>query len=126
MKKVLMSIKPEFANSIFEGTKLYEYRKYKLGRKDIVSVVVYATEPVSKIIGEFDIEKVLEETPQRLWELTHNGSGITEEFFYKYFENRNVSFAYKISNPQRYSEPRLLSDCYPGVKPPQTHRYVDE
>ena len=39
--KVLLSIKPEFADKIFNGTKKYEFRKSIFKNKDVDTVVVY-------------------------------------------------------------------------------------
>lgn len=56
--KVLLSIKPEYAYKIFSGEKKFEYRKI-IFKKKIKSVIVYATKPVGKIIGEFEIEDII-------------------------------------------------------------------
>ena len=55
--KVLLSIKPEFADKIFNGTKKYEYRRSIFKKKEVKTVVVYASSPIQKIIGEFE-EKI--------------------------------------------------------------------
>ena len=49
--KVVLSIKPEFANKIFEGTKKYEFRRAIFKNPNIKKVVVYSSSPVKKIIG---------------------------------------------------------------------------
>ena len=50
--KALLSIKPEFVNEILAGNKKYEYRK-KIFKQDIDAIVIYASMPMGKIIGEF-------------------------------------------------------------------------
>lgn len=77
--KVLLSIKPEFVKEIFSGNKKYEYRKSIFSRK-VKKVIVYSTKPEGLIVGEFTIEKVIEENPNKLWEETKNNSGITKSF----------------------------------------------
>ena len=42
----LLSLRPEFAERIFDGTKKYEYRKRVFVREDVDKVVVYATDPL--------------------------------------------------------------------------------
>jgi predicted transcriptional regulator len=69
--KVLLSIKPEFAYKIFEGTKKFEFRKAIFKNSKIKSVVVYASSPVQKVIGEFEIDEILNDEPNKLWEKTH-------------------------------------------------------
>ena len=108
--KVLLSIKPEFADKIFDGTKKYEFRKSIFKRKDIRKVVVYASSPVQQVIGEFDIEDILCENTKRLWEITQEFSGITKQFYDSYFADKEVAFAIQVGNIRRYASPKRLSD----------------
>ena len=62
--KVLLSIKPEYAEKIFSGEKRYEFRKAVFKNQLIQTVVVYATMPVGKIIGEFNIKQILKDEPE--------------------------------------------------------------
>ena len=87
--KALLSIKPEFVEEIIEGRKKFEYRKKVFKRSDISSIVVYATKPYGKVVGEFEIETILEENIDKLWSDTKHLSGISEEFFYEYFKDRD-------------------------------------
>lgn len=98
--KVVLSIKPEFAYKIFEGTKKFEFRKAIFKNENIKSVIVYASSPVQKVIGEFEIDKVLKYDLDTLWNLTQEHSGISEEFYYEYFANKNEGFAIKIKKPK--------------------------
>jgi predicted transcriptional regulator len=56
--KVLLSVKPEFANKIFSGVKKYEYRR-AIFKNNVNRVIVYASSPVQKLIGEFEIESII-------------------------------------------------------------------
>lgn len=49
--KVLMSIKPEFADKIFDGSKRYEFRRMIFKQPAVKKVVVYASAPVQMVIG---------------------------------------------------------------------------
>lgn len=124
--KILLSIKPQYVEEIFNGSKLYEYRKTMFKRKDISRIVVYSSSPVCKVVGEFDIEDILSDTPDNLWRNTSSYSGITEAFFRKYFNGRQLAYAIKIRTIQKYSTPRKLQDLYPGIVPPQSYRYVND
>lgn len=121
--KVLLSIKPEFAERIFDGTKLYEFRKVIFRKPDIKTIVVYASSPVQRVIGEFDIETILSDVPENLWRETKEHSGISEEFFFDYFSERNVGFAIKVKKTRRFKTPRCLRTSY-NVSPPQSFCYV--
>lgn len=121
--KVLLSIKPEFADRIFDGSKKYEYRKAIFKNPDVKTVIVYVSSPVQRVIGEFDIETILSDAPKNLWNETQEFSGITKEFFFDYFSKRNWGFAIKIKKVRLYSKPRCLRTAY-NVSPPQSFCYV--
>ncbi len=108
--KVLLSIKPQFALKIFDGTKKFEFRKCIFKNSDIKTVVVYASAPMQKVIGEFTIDEIMEEQPNVLWEMTQKHSGITKEFFDEYFSNRDRAFAIKVKDIVQYKKPLDLID----------------
>jgi predicted transcriptional regulator len=108
--KVLLSIKPEFAEKIFEGTKKYEFRKIIFKNKDVNKVIVYASSPLKYIIGEFEIESILNDNVDKIWEKTCDTSGISKEFYYTYFANSRKAYAIKIGNVKRYKRKKLLSE----------------
>lgn len=64
--KVLMPIKPKYANQILDGTKKFEYRKSKIRKETVRSVIIYATVPVKKVIGEAEIVDIIEDTPENI------------------------------------------------------------
>lgn len=120
--KVVLSIKPEFAEKIFEGTKKFEFRKSIFKNKDVETVIVYASSPVQKVIGEFDIEHIINDKLQELWDLTHLHAGITEEYFYDYFQNKEFGFAIKIKQYRKYKTPKNLKEDF-NLLPPQSFSY---
>jgi predicted transcriptional regulator len=121
--KVLLSIKPEFADRIFDGSKKYEFRKVLFKNPNIKTVIVYASSPVQRVIGEFDIEMVLSDSPKRLWEKTQEDSGISKEFFFDYFSERDIGFAIKVKKTRLFKNSRCLRSSY-NRTPPQSFCYV--
>ena len=85
--KALLSIKPEFVNEILTGKKKYEYRK-RIFKQDIEAVVIYASMPVGKIVGEFTIDGIINDNPMAIWKETKEYSGISFEDYKKYFEGK--------------------------------------
>ncbi|PRY48050.1 putative transcriptional regulator [Arcticibacter pallidicorallinus] len=121
--RVLLSIKPEYANKIFDGTKKFEFRKILFKNPEVKTVVVYASSPVQKVIGEFEIEKILSLTPELLWEKTCHFSGISSKFFFEYFADRSVAHAIEIKSTKKYKEPRSIKEEYNAI-PPQSFLYL--
>lgn len=121
--KVLLSIKPEFAFKIFEGEKKFEFRRAIFKNPNVKTVIVYASSPIQRVIGEFEIDDILSFDPNEIWRQTKKHSGISEEFFYEYFANRAIAHAIKIKNPKKYKQPLNLKDNY-NVVPPQSYLYL--
>lgn len=122
--KVLLSIHPEHAENILAGTKRFEYRKAIPRDPSVDTVVLYATQPVGKIVGEFSVSEILSGTPDSLWRKTRGASGISRRFFMDYFDGRDTAFAIGVDSPQRYATPQELVDVIETTTPPQSFRYL--
>lgn len=122
--RVLISIKPEFASKIFDGTKKYEFRRSIFKNINIKNVVVYASSPTQKVIGEFEIECIINTGVEALWNETKEHSGITEEYFMKYFMGKEEGFAIKIKKVKRYSKPLCIKADFQAT-PPQSFMYIE-
>jgi len=120
--KALLSIKPEFASKIFEGEKKFEFRR-SIFKKPVKLVVVYASSPVCKVIGEFEIEELIFDELEKLWRKTKKHAGISEEYFYAYFSDKEEGHAIKIGSTRKYRKPLPLKETF-GVIPPQSYLYL--
>ncbi len=120
--KILLSIKPDFANKIFTKKKKFEYRKSI--PKGIKEVVVYASSPIKKIIGSFTVKKVLENTPQKIWKNTQQFAGISKSFFDKYYRGKEIALAIEIDKIKKFSIKKELSE-YQITTPPQSFCYLN-
>ena len=123
--KVLMSIKPEYALKIFDGSKKFEFRKSIYKNENISSVIVYASSPLKKVIGEFEIKDVHKDSPRKIWNQTKNYSGITKKFFDEYFQDRDSAYAIEVKSINKYSSPKCLKEDYNINFAPQSFMYVE-
>lgn len=122
MRKMLLSIKPEYVEKILSGEKKYEYRKFRC-RDDVDKIIIYATAPVQKVVGEAEIADIVEGDPQEVWEKTKEHSGISKEFFCEYYKGKKTAIAYQLKSRKRYDPPLTLQDF--GVKTaPQSYCYL--
>ena len=110
MKAIMISINPQYVEKILSGEKTYEYRKSMFHDRSVETLLIYETKPVCKVVAECHIDDVLVRSKHDLWELTKLQSGITEDFFNKYYGDKEVAKAIKISNVVRYDSPKELSD----------------
>ena len=121
--KILLSIKPEFANKIFDGTKKFEFRRSIFKNQAVNTVVVYASAPVSKVIGEFEIETVIKKGLNELWNQTKDYSGISKSYYDVYFTGKEEGNAIKVKNPTLYKKALNLKEEF-GMVPPQSFAYL--
>lgn len=121
---VILSIKPEFVEKIFSGEKKYEYRKV-LFKQKVDTVYIYASRPISKIVGEFKIEEIICDTPENIWNLTKEQSGVTKKFFYKYYEGKYKGVALKIKDCKEYEEGVNPGSLVTNFKVPQSFIYTN-
>jgi type I restriction enzyme S subunit len=124
---VLLSIKPEFGEKILSQQKKYEFRKNPITKADSINnVILYASSPIQRIIGFFEIKRVICESPQELWERYGEESGINDKSrFMNYYSGYKKGYAVEISNPQRLRtavDPREHID---GFKPPVSFQYIN-
>ena len=123
--KVILSIKPEFANKIFDGSKKYEFRRAIFKNPNVNTVLVYSSSPVKKVIGEFEIENILSHDLKTLWSLTKEFSGISSKYFYQYFGDKECGFAIKIKKARLYKIPKCLRQDF-NLLPPQSFSYLSK
>lgn len=121
---VLLSIRPPHVANILAGTKKFEFRRKVFARKDIKNVLIYCTKPVASFVGEFEIDDILCERPDRLWRMTKDGSGISKQFFDNYFDGRNHGFALRIGKVKAFRRCIAPHEVIENFSPPQSFMYV--
>lgn len=121
-----MSIKPQFVEKIRRGEKKFEFRRILPKREDIGRIVVYASKPVGKVVGEIAVAGYLTLTVDEMWEATKDISGLTREEFFNYFHGKKNAHAIAIESYQDYERPIPLEVLFPGTVPPQSYRYLNK
>ena len=120
----ILSVKPEYATKILAGEKQYEYRK-TIFRRPVEKVYIYASSPVSMIVGEFQIDHILQDSPKALWHLTHSESGVTKAFFNRYFMGKSLGYAIRLKEVVAYPVPISPFRLREDFKAPQNYIYVE-
>lgn len=122
--KILLSIKPQFVKQIERGEKKFEFRRSLPKRQDIDRIVVYASSPICKLVGEIEIAEILVDSLDNLWKYTGDKSGLSKSEFYKYFNGKEKANAFKIKKFIPYSSPKAIKEIYPNKVAPQSFCYV--
>lgn len=123
MSTMLLSIKPQYAKVILEGKKQYEFRKNK-PKQNVTRIIFYASSPQKEVVGEAEIDTILEGTPTEIWEIAKTAAGITKKIFFSYYQGKSKAFAYKLKNVKVYDKPKSLLD-YGLTQAPQSYVYID-
>ena len=124
LTSAILSIKPRYAEAIFRGEKRFEFRRKLFKTRTPTTIFVYASAPVSKIIGHFEIDDIISKPPSSLWQKTRHAAGIKRSHFFKYFSGCREAHALKVRKPIRYLRPLNLSDAFGIDRPPQSFCYV--
>lgn len=122
MCKMLLSINPEHVENILNGNKQFEFRKVRC-RPDVDKIIIYATSPIMKVVGEVEVLDIIVDLPEQVWELTSEFAGISKQFYDKYYQNKDVAVAYRLGDVRQYINPLTLADF--GINfAPQSFVYV--
>ena len=128
---LLLSIKPEYASKIFDGTKKVELRRVRNRLKSGDLVVVYVTSPEKALVGSFEVEHVivknLPEELNNLWHQVEEHAGIERKQFDSYYEGASVGVGIFLKNIQKFPHPLELESLrkqLPNIRPPQSYRYL--
>ena len=124
---LLISLRPRYADLIFEGLKKVELRRHDLTRMEGRDVYMYVTSPVMKLRGEFRVGEVLTGTPEEIWHKVSDYAGVDRPDFDAYYAGREFACALKITKFWEYENPvelDVLREQFPGFVVPQSWRYV--
>ena len=124
---MLISIKTKYANQIFNGTKLYEYRRKSIGERNCnKKIFVYSSEEEKAIIGYIIVDKILEGNIDYILEETNNKNNGE---IIDYFKGCDKCYALKIIKSVKFKTPIYLSEIKKKEKKfvvPQFYRYIKE
>ena len=122
MSRMLLSIKPEYVKKIISGKKKYEFRKFHC-RDGIHTILIFATAPTKKVIGEVTLVNIIEGDIEYVWHETRGFGGILKRDYKKYYQKREVAIAYQLGEVTVYEEPLMLEDL--GLNyVPQSFAYI--
>lgn len=124
---LLLSIKPCYAEKIFNGTKKVELRKTKPRLSFGDEVIVYVSSPVKELHGSFRVVQIVAKPIDELWALVSKDAGVTKVDFYNYYEGAKIGYGIFFDKPKLISAPLALAELrmiWSGFHPPQSYRYL--
>lgn len=127
---LLLSIQHKYASMIFEGGKQVELRRVRprhLANGDLI--LVYVTSPEQALVGVLEVEKVIEMSPDELWQIVKDKAGITHESFHEYYRNSSTGFAIFLKKASSFESPIKLDQLrkeWSNFRPPQCYHYLKD
>lgn len=123
--RLVMSIKPDYAGNIMNGSKRVEIRRKFDKKWTGHTISIYASAPTKALVGEARINNVLNGHPKRIWEEFGSLIGCSKEDFDKYSTGTEEIFAIVLDNmkPFRASVPltQLSGLLNKDLTPPQSY-----
>ena len=126
-KPLILSLKPRYADLIFEGVKKAELRRRPLVQMKGGDVFVYVTSPIMELRGGFRVGEVWAGTPQDIWEKVSERAGVNREDFDAYYAGQSIAYALEITGVWEYANPPglgTLRKLFDNFVVPQSWRYV--
>ena len=124
METILLSINPEYVEEILNETKKFEFRK-RLANKSVNLILIYATLPIKKIVGEVQVIDTISASPSALWETAKKKAGISRKKFREYFKGCKTAHAYCLGEVTRYASPKEITE-FNINQPPQSFVYIED
>lgn len=122
LMNLIISIKSEFVKKIFNWEKICELRRI-FPKSDVNKVIIYESAPISRVVGEFEVEDIFYKNLVDLWNFTKWFSCVDKKFFDEYFHWKEFWYAIKIKNVKKYKTLKMISD-YGFVRPPQSYAFL--
>lgn len=124
MNAILLPIHTVYINRILLGEKKYEYRT-RLCKEPIELILLYATTPVKKIVGEVQVLGKLSMEKEELWKATKAHAGIEHCTYLKYFSKSTIANAYMLGDVRAYKQHYPIAAV--GIEhTPQSFAYIND
>lgn len=122
VRLALLSVHPEYAEALVNGTKKVEFRKRALAA-DVTHVAIYATRPVGRVVGVFSIDEQVVAEPGELWRQFSKVAGISRPRFFEYYDGLHRGVGIRVKSFLGLEGGMTLEDALGISRPPQGTQY---
>lgn len=124
-RALFISVKPQYAKAILDGTKTVELRRTRPNLPDGSLVILYSSTPTRAVVGWACLTGVREGTPIEIWHDYGAAAAIEEPDYDAYFDGTDQAFALELEGVVAAVQPIPLDTIRSiGIQPPQSWRYV--
>ncbi len=127
MRPLLLSLKPCYADRIFDGLKKVELRRRIVSHIEDRDVFVYVSSPIMALRGGFRVGDFWHDTPEKIWDRVSQIAYVDKQDFDAYFEGQTIAYAFEITEVWEAPNPvdlNTLRSQFPNFVVPQSWRYV--
>ena len=124
---LLFSLKPCYADLVFEGLKKAELRRRIASCIEGRDVFIYVSSPVKQLRGGFRVGHVWQGSPEEVWNEVSEIAGVDKQGFDNYYEGREIAYALQVTDVWEYENPvdlNRLRNRFSNFSVPQSWRYV--
>lgn len=124
---ILISLKPCYADLVFEGLKTAELRRQIPRYIQNRDVYIYVSSPVMELRGGFRVGHIWSGTPDDIWSTVSNLAGVNRKVFDEYYKGKSVAFALEILTVWEFVNPvslATLRNRFNDFVVPQSYRYL--
>ena len=125
-RSILLSLKPQYADLLFNGSKTAELRR-SAPKSEIDDVYVYVSSPDRILYGGFTVRQVWSGPLDEIWEKSERSACVEKEEYFAYFSGSSTAHALEVADVWKFEDavalPALRSK-FAKFTVPQSWRYV--
>lgn len=128
-KVVLLSVRSPHVERILDGSKTVEFRRRAWTVPQGSVVLLYGSRENRAIVGSFVVEDTETGSPEQIWRAHGEGSGLTRQEFFEYFEGAESATAISVTGVRTLPKPLTLDELRrrsPTFHIPQSYRFLGE
>jgi predicted transcriptional regulator len=85
---------------------------------------MYASSPTKAFVGFAEVDRIISDTPKKLWKVAGKQGGISYENFMAYFRGKTNGYAIKLKGIHKFTlSPYEIFDDF---RPPQSFKYIND
>lgn len=121
---IIISIHPCYVEKIWSGEKIFEYRRQIPSH--IKYMLIYSTAPVKMITALAEVDDILTDSVESIWQMTKDSSGISRKNYFQYFSGCEKANAIKLKNVHKLENFLPLNSLEGIQNAPQSYVYLKE
>lgn len=127
-RALFVSLRPRFAELLFEGLKTVELRRTQPAVSPGALVLLYASSPLRALVGTGVVVDVSVASSPDIWSRLGSLTGLSRDEYDRYFQGTDTAVAIALRDVRRLERPVPLPELREGrswFHPPQSFRYFD-